>query len=137
MKIYLDGQETPAVDLPFKNYFTGDTAPFNYPMLSYDLNKLGCSGQNLYFPIPYQKSCKIVAEKGWGAYYQFVYTTYPKGTKVPTFSAELAAAERRGPEAAERLLPTSRGTDPAGPRRAKRPSATRSASPPARARSWS
>ena len=91
VKIYLDGTETPAVDLPFKSYFSGDTAPFNYPLLSYDLAEQGSRGQNLYFPIPYQKSCKIVAEEGWGRYYQFVYTTYPEGAKVPTFSTELAA----------------------------------------------
>ena len=91
VKIYLDGNETPVVDLPFKNYFSGDTAPFNFSAVSYDLVENGCRGQNLYLPIPYQKSCKIVAEKGWGAYYQFVYTTFPEGTKVPTFSADLVA----------------------------------------------
>lgn len=91
VKIYLDGNETPVVDLPFKNYFSGDTAPFNFPAVSYDLVENGCRGQNLYLPIPYQKSCKIVAEKDWGAYYQFVYTTFPEGTQVPTFSADLVA----------------------------------------------
>ena len=91
VKIYLDGQEQPAVDLPFRHYFSGDTEPFNYASLSYDLNRAGCSGQNLYFPIPYQKSCKIVADPEWGRYYHFVYTTYPAGTQVPTFSTELAA----------------------------------------------
>lgn len=116
VKIYLDGQEQPVVDLPFKNYFSGDTAPFNYPMLSYDLNKLGASGQNLYYPIPYQKSCKILAEKDWGAYYQFVYTTYPKGTKLPTFSAALAAENADALAKANAFLKDKQGTDPAGQR---------------------
>ncbi|MDD4789618.1 MAG: DUF2961 domain-containing protein, partial [Pirellulales bacterium] len=91
VKIYLDGGKEPAIDLPFKDYFSGNTPPLAYPALSYDLAEHGCRGQNLYIPIPYQKSCKIVAEKDWGRYYQFVYTTYPAGTKVPTFSTELAA----------------------------------------------
>jgi len=91
VKVYLDGNAEPAVDLPFINYFTGDTAPFAYPLLSYSLSEQGSRGHNLYLPIPYQKSCKIVAEKGWGRYYHVVYTTYPKGTKVPTFSTQLAA----------------------------------------------
>jgi D-arabinan exo alpha-(1,3)/(1,5)-arabinofuranosidase (non-reducing end) len=91
VKIYLDGNDEPTVDLPFKNYFTGDTAPFNFPAASYDLIDNGCRGQNLYLPIPYQKSCKIVADEGWGRYYQFVYTTFAKGTKVPTFSGDLVA----------------------------------------------
>ncbi len=116
VKIYLDGQETPAVDLPFKSYFTGDTAPFAYPALSYDLNQHGCSGQNLYFPIPYQKSCKIVAEKGWGNYYHFVYTTYPAGTRVPTFSTALAAENAAALAQVERFQQTQLGTDPAGRR---------------------
>ncbi|RMG00462.1 MAG: DUF2961 domain-containing protein [Planctomycetota bacterium] len=92
VKIYIDGAETPAVDLPFEQYFDGKTAPFAYPHLSYNLAEDGCRGQNLYFPIPYQKSCKIVAEPNWGRYYQFVYRTFPEGTKVPSFSTELAAA---------------------------------------------
>jgi hypothetical protein len=93
VRIYLDGAETPAVDLPFKDYFSGHTAPFHYPMLSYDLAKHGSSGLNLYFPIPYQESCKIVANKGWGRYYQIGYTTFSPGAKVPTFSTELVAEQ--------------------------------------------
>ena len=69
VKIYLDGQEQPAVDLPFQEYFTGKSQPFAYPALSYQLADVGSRGHNLYVPIPYQKSCKVVADKGWGAYY--------------------------------------------------------------------
>ena len=88
VKIYLDGQEEPAVDLPFREYFTGKTKPFDFPNLSYQLEDVGCRGHNLYLPIPYEKSCKIVADKDWGAYYQIVYTTFPQGTHVPMFSGE-------------------------------------------------
>ena len=38
VKIYLDDQPEPAVDLPFADYFDGKHAPFNYPELSYNLN---------------------------------------------------------------------------------------------------
>jgi hypothetical protein len=113
VKIYLDGQETPAVDLPFKHYFSGDTKPFHYPMFSYDLNKMGCSGQNLYMPIPYQKSCKIVAEKGWGNYYQFNYVTFPKGTTVPTFSSALAEENADALARLDARLAKDQGTQPA------------------------
>ncbi len=116
VKIYLDGSETPAVDLPFRQYFSGDTAPFNYPMLSHDLNKLGCSGQNLYYPIPYQKSCKIVADPGWGRYYQFDYVTYPKGTKVPTFQTKLSAEDAAALKKVNDFLTKDLGKDPAGDR---------------------
>ncbi len=114
VKIYLDGQEQPAVDLPFVDYFTGQTAPFNYPQLSYDLAAVGSQGRNLYYPIPYLKSCKIVAEKGWGRYYQFVYTTFPQGTNVPTFSTELAAANAEALQCVNTFFQDQLGADPAG-----------------------
>ncbi len=114
VKIYLDGAQTPVVDMPFCDYFDGQHAPFNYPALSYNLKDQGSRGQNLYLPIPYQKSCKIVAEKGWGAYYHFTYGTFPAGTQVPTFTAKLADCEalrKTNTFLADRL-----GTDPAGSR---------------------
>jgi hypothetical protein len=120
VKIYLDGSTEPAVDLPFVDYFRGDTEPFNYPTLSYNLATLGCRGQNLYFPIPYQKSCKIVAQEGWGRYYQFVYTTFPQGTTVPTFNAALAAEHADALQKVDRFFADSLGTDPAGRRDGQR-----------------
>ena len=116
VKIYLDGANEPAVDLPFVNYFSGDTAPFNYPTLSYNLADQDCSGQNLYLPIPYQESCRIVADKGWGRYYQFVYTTFAPGTKVPTFSTALAAKNDDALKKVHGFFAETMGTDPAGPR---------------------
>jgi hypothetical protein len=118
VKIYLDGSETPVVDLPFEKYFSGDTAPFNYSKLSYDLNRVeDSSGQNLYFPIPYQKSCKIVAEKGWGGYFEFNYTTYPAGTKLPTFITNLSDEEKTALTKVNTYFEQKLGTDPAGPRK--------------------
>jgi hypothetical protein len=116
VKIYLDDQKEPAVDLPFAHYFDGKHAPFAYPSLSYNLNEVGCSGQNLYLPIPYQKSCKVVAERDWGNYYHFDYTTYPAGTALPTFSAELAAQHAGQLKALDGFLAKGLGSDPAGKR---------------------
>lgn len=116
VKIYLDGASEPAVDLPFVAYFRGDTAPFHYPQLSYDLKDLGCRGQNLYVPIPYQKSCKIVAEPGWGRYYHFTYTTYPQGTRLPTFSSALAVQHAESLQRVNDFFQSSLGQDPAGRR---------------------
>jgi len=116
VKIYLDGAAEPAVDLPFADYFDGKHAPFNYPRLSYNLSQQGCSGQNLYLPIPYQKSCKVVAEKGWGNYYHFTYDTFPKGTKVPTFSTALVAENSRALKKVDEFFRDHLGEDPAGRR---------------------
>jgi hypothetical protein len=116
VKIYLDGQEQPVVDLPFVDYFTGKTAPFNYPSLSYQLTDVGSRGHDLYFPIPYQKSCKVVADKGWGNYYHFVYRTFPKGTKVPTFTSDLSPEAVAALRQVDTFLRERRGSDPAGER---------------------
>ncbi len=89
VRIYLDGASEPAVDLPFMGYFDGKNAPFDRSALVHTV----AMGWNNYTPIPYQKSCKIVADKNWGAYYQFVYSTFPPGTSVPTFKRELATEE--------------------------------------------
>ena len=120
VKIYLDDQEQPAVDLPFAAYFDGRHAPFRYPALSYNLAEVGSSGQNLFVPIPYQKSCKIVADKGWGAYFHFNYATYPEGTIVPTFSADLAARHADQLRKADAFFAHKLGTDPAAGRPGER-----------------
>jgi len=112
VRIYLDGATEPAVDLAFSGYFDHKNAPFTYPTLVH----ITTNGCNSYVPIPYQKSCKIVAEKGWGDYFHFGYETFPKGAQVPTFKRELAADELAALEAADKALSAGLGTDPAGKR---------------------
>lgn len=89
VKIYLDGAETPVIDLPFRAYFDRTSPPFTRPALVHTVAR----GWNNYTPIPYAKSCKIVAEPGWGQYYQFVYQTFAKGTQVQTFKSNLTTEE--------------------------------------------
>jgi hypothetical protein len=112
VKIYLDGAAEPAVDLPFSKYFDGTEAPFLGQALCHTV----ANGKNCYVPIPFQKSCKIVAEKGWGNYYHFTYTTYPKDTVVPTFTRNLSAAEIAALAQADEFLARRCGTDPGGAR---------------------
>ncbi len=68
----------------FKSYFDGKTAPFNRPNLVYTAAR----GENNYTPIPYRHSCKIIGLPNWGGFYQVSYTTFPHGTKVPSFSMD-------------------------------------------------
>jgi hypothetical protein len=100
LKIYLDGSSTPAVDLPFVDYFNSDPAkPFHFPHLVYLRCGEGVPGSDNYVPISFQHSCKIVGDKvkpgdpdsGWGQYFQATYTLFAPGTKVPTFSLPLSA----------------------------------------------
>ncbi|HEX4086026.1 MAG TPA: glycoside hydrolase family 172 protein [Chthoniobacteraceae bacterium] len=103
VKIYLDGSTTPTVDLPFTGYFDGKAAPFNRPNLVY-VPSNAAHGFDNFTPIPFQKSCKIIAEKDWGAYYQFTYTQFPAGTVVPTFSMNLSAEDNAALDRADKLL---------------------------------
>ena len=116
VKIYLDGAEKPAVDRPFVKYFDRTAKPFVYESLCYMAGR----GQNCYVPIPFQKSCKIVAEKGWGRYYHFTWTKYPASTRLPTFRLPLNAAETAALEKADSYFRTGFGTDPAGRREGER-----------------
>jgi len=109
VKVYLDGAETPAIDLPFIGYFDRTNAPFIYPSLVH----MTAKGQNCYVPIPYRKSCKIVASKGWGRYFLIDYATYPPGTEVPTFTRDLSPEETTALKAADEFLGNRLGTDPA------------------------
>jgi hypothetical protein len=100
VKIYLDGASEPAVDLPFDGYFNCQYEPFTRPALVHTTAR----GRNNYVPIPFQKSCKIVGEGDWGRYYHFTYTTYPKGTILPTFKRELSTAESKALDEANEIL---------------------------------
>lgn len=86
IKIFLDGQETPAVDLPFYRLFGSGPAPFDLPGLCYDASR----GKNCFVPIPYQKSCRVVFYGDWGLYYQFQYLCFSPDTAVEPFSLPLA-----------------------------------------------
>ena len=103
VKIYLDGAATPAVDLPFSGYFDGKTPPFNRPNIVY-IPSPAARGFDNYTPISFQKSCRIVADKDWGSYYQFTYTLFPAGTVVPTFSMSLSADDSAALDRADKIL---------------------------------
>ncbi len=86
VKIFIDGSDEPAVDMPFADYF-GSKFPFNLSDISYDAAR----GKNCYLPITYSKSCKVVAYGDWGRYFHVGYITFAKGTKVEPFSLPLSA----------------------------------------------
>ncbi len=94
IKIYVDHEEVPIVDMRFSDFFEqivedGIELPkglpgypsINLPNLMPTLSR----GRNRWIPIPYQKHCKIVFEKDWGMYYHFTYTSFPGDVLVPKF----------------------------------------------------
>lgn len=93
LKIVIDGQELPAVNIPFKRLFDQQHGLFPCRELVRDMAR----GKNCFIPIPYQRSCKVMLGKGWGRYYQITYTTFPDDFKVPSFTGVL-------PEVAKSVL---------------------------------
>ncbi|UCC98076.1 MAG: DUF2961 domain-containing protein [Phycisphaerales bacterium] len=128
VKFYLDGSDEPAIDLPFDGYFNCENEPFTRPALVHTTAR----GRNCYVPIPFQRSCKIVGEGDWGRYYHFTYTTYPKGTIMPTFRRELSAAESEALDRANELL-SQCGGDPADQRSGQDTMSTTVTVPPGKA----
>jgi len=117
VRIYIDGNAEPAVDLPFMGYFNRENAPFDRSALVYEAAR----GFNSYVPIPFKKSCKIVAQEGWGKYFHFTYTTFPKGTKVPSFKRELSEAESIALDEANEFLANC-GLNPNGVKKGQKTS---------------
>ena len=82
IQITIDGSDTPALDMPFADYFNNREGMFAYPELVHELSR----GQNSYIPIAFAESCKVVMCEGWGMFYQITHTTFAPGTAVPSFS---------------------------------------------------
>ena len=80
IRIYLDGAERPALEAPMTNLLGGKLVGLPKP-ISGEYSR----GWNLYFPIPYGRSCKVTSDKG-GFYYHVNYRTYETGTAVESFS---------------------------------------------------
>ncbi len=82
IRIYLDGAEQPVLETPMTNLLGGTFAGLPKP-ISGEYSR----GWNLYFPIPYARSCKVTSDKG-GFYYHVNYRTYEAGTTVEPFRLE-------------------------------------------------
>ncbi|MBN2090070.1 DUF2961 domain-containing protein [candidate division KSB1 bacterium] len=108
MKIYIDDNELPAVDLPFKQFFDGSKSPFDYKNLVYK----AAEGCNNFVPIPYQKSCKVVATPGWGIYYHFNYVTFQKSTQVEPFKMNLSVESTQALEMVNHFFENQMGESP-------------------------
>ncbi len=79
VKIYMDGEQKPSVDKPFRELFEkfeDEYPPLNFPNLVMTLSR----GRNFYIPMPFQKHCKITMSGDWGNYYHVIYSKLPNGT---------------------------------------------------------
>ena len=129
IRIYLDGSAKPVTDLPFSDYFGGGHTPFQPSALVYR----SAGGYNNYTPIPFASSCRIVADAGWGKYYQFTYSIFPPGTAVRPFRLPIPKADAAALTHAASLLGQA-GSDPAGSRPLERTEAVEASLSPGQTR---
>jgi hypothetical protein len=80
LRIYIDGAETPEIEAPMSDILGG-----NFPGWPVPIAGERSKGWNLYFPIPYARSCKVTSDKG-GFYYHVNYRTYGNSTRVEPFT---------------------------------------------------
>jgi hypothetical protein len=109
IRVYLDGQTEPVIAMRPTELVGGTglvSGPFSFRASDEKTNP-AWRGQNLYLPIPYQKSCKVTWE-GKPAYYQIGYRKYAPGTKVRTFTiAQLHEAKNTLRQVTEHLTTQS------------------------------
>ncbi|MDB4766352.1 DUF2961 domain-containing protein [bacterium] len=106
MRIYLDGEEEPVIQGNPLSLFDGSgfvPFPFAHSSLRSAVN---------FFPIPYQKSCKITTDQQ-PFFFQFTYREYDEDTSIKTFTMDdYEAAKELTKSTGEQLLnPTIGDTD--------------------------
>jgi hypothetical protein len=80
VRIYLDDEATPALDVPLEDLFYGKLEGFPKPLADCVLGGFYC-----YVPIPYKKSCKVVVQGTVVRFVQIVYRTFPSETEIVSF----------------------------------------------------
>jgi hypothetical protein len=98
IKFYLDGADEPVINSNFFKLVKGQD--FVKPPFADYSTRAG----NLYFPIPYAKSCKITMDKK--SFYNIInYRKYPANTKVKTFTMkEFSEIEKLRDEVSLKLV---------------------------------
>ncbi len=107
-EFYFDGEATPRITAGFRDLFTGRHPPFVAPLVGF-----GAGGFYCYVPLPFAKSCKVLARAEKIQFYQINYAIYPDDVPVTTYAMEPPAEDRRHEEAARKLF-ASCGSDISG-----------------------
>ena len=98
IKIFLDGQATPALDIGGGELFSGRHPHFPGPLV-----EAGPAGAICHVPIAFRDGCKVVVVGGGDRPYQVDVLTLPDAEGVRTFTATPTEAERLDLERARRL----------------------------------
>ncbi|MFO0890030.1 MAG: DUF2961 domain-containing protein [Isosphaeraceae bacterium] len=98
LRIYIDGEKSPALAAPFAAITNGEVAPFGAPF-GHDASR----GRNLYFPFPFARSVKVTTTKG-DQYFHVNVTTLSKPIKVESYSPAVLARAADAIEQARQAL---------------------------------
>lgn len=104
IRVYLDGAEEPALDVPIENLFDDSLPHFPQPIAGQ-----GIGGFYSYIPIPYRESCKVVIEGLGVRFYQLNYVTFPSDEGLQNFRMDLSRGEKQALKKA-----VERWSDPVG-----------------------
>lgn len=80
VRIYLDGDKTPALDVPLEDIFSGKLEAFPKPLVGESQGGFYC-----YVPIPYKKSCKLVVDGTGVRFVQIGYRTFASDAGVTNY----------------------------------------------------
>jgi hypothetical protein len=92
LRIYLDGNEKPAVEVPIEDIFSGKLPQFPKPIVGKNQGGYYC-----YVPIPYRNGCKVVLDDPKLRFYQVTCTKLDPSlvNSVATFSMEMDGAQKK------------------------------------------
>lgn len=111
LRFYFDNEKKPSLKIPAYDLMKGNLnldATLLIPHSSYTPD--GKGGNTLYLAFPYQRHCKITFEfidsttVNSPHYYQINYRTYPKGTRIETFTNGNLSKYKAAINEAEKLL---------------------------------
>lgn len=83
ISFFLDGSDIPVIEASLYELYSDLRR--DYPHLVYRAGR----SLNLFIPIPFRESCKIVADKDMGEFVHFGIRRFPEGTSLPAFSTGL------------------------------------------------
>jgi len=86
---YIDDSLRPAFSIQYADLFSGKVFPFVAPLCG---NQLG--GYYCYYPILFQKSCRIISRAKKMQFYQIQYRQYPEDSRVRSFHLQTGQQEK-------------------------------------------
>ena len=89
IRVYLDGADEPAIDVPIEQFFSGNLAAFPAPLVGESQGGFYC-----YRPIPFRDGCKVVVDGDFVRFYQITYNRFPSDEGVESFSMAPSPAEQ-------------------------------------------